>query len=139
MHYLTILNTIVFLGLAALHGYWALGGRRGFAAALPAAPNGTLRLRPSAGMTWAVALGLLAMSTLSAAHLAFEPGSAPSWMRLADGALALLFALRAVGDFRYVGLSKRVRDTTFARLDTRYYTPLCLLLAAGCAWLARAA
>ena len=136
MFWLAAFNALVFLALAGLHIYWALGGRQGLAKALPAAADGSLPLRPSAGLTGAVALGLLAMSGLSAAHLALGPAAAPGWLRGAEGGLALLFALRAVGDFRYVGLSKRVHDTTFARLDTRYYTPLCGLLAASSASLA---
>ncbi|WP_460504163.1 DUF3995 domain-containing protein [Hymenobacter agri] len=125
--------------MAGLHGYWALGGQRGWAQALPAAANGQLLMRPSAGLTAAVAVGLLAMSSLNAAYLALGPGAAPGGLRLALGGLALLFTLRMVGDFRYVGLSKRVQHTTFARLDTRYYTPLCGLLAASCTALALAA
>ena len=38
-------------------------------------------------------------------------------------------ALRAIGDFRYVGFFKRVRDSSFARLDTLAYSPLCAGLA----------
>jgi hypothetical protein len=44
--------------------------------------------------------------------------------------------LRAVGEFRYVGLFKRVRGTKFAVLDTFVYSPLCLLLGAGVALVA---
>ena len=139
MLWLAAFNAFILIALAGLHGYWALGGQRGFALALPAAADGRLLLRPSAGLTAAVAGGLLAMGSLNAAYLALGPGAAPGALRLAMGALALLFALRAVGDFRYVGLSKRVHDTTFARLDSRYYTPLCGLLAASCAALAWAA
>jgi hypothetical protein len=47
---------------------------------------------------------------------------------LAAGLLA-----RTVGDFKYVGLFKRVRGTPFARLDTLLYSPLCLLLSLGVA------
>jgi hypothetical protein len=43
---------------------------------------------------------------------------------------------RAVGDFRYVGFFKRVRDSRFATLDTRVYSPLCFVLAAGVAFIA---
>jgi hypothetical protein len=41
-----------------------------------------------------------------------------------------------VGEFKYVGFFKRVRGTRFATLDTLVYSPLCLLLAAGVAWVA---
>ena len=40
--------------------------------------------------------------------------------------LAITFAGRAIGDFRLVGLFKRVRGTGFAKLDTWIYAPLCL-------------
>jgi hypothetical protein len=39
--------------------------------------------------------------------------------------------LRTIGDFRLVGVFKRVRGTRFARLDSIAFAPLCLLLAAG--------
>ncbi|GAA4053643.1 DUF3995 domain-containing protein [Hymenobacter glaciei] len=139
MHWLAAFNTFIFLTLGGLHVYWALGGRQGIASALPATPDGTLQLRPSAALTAAVAAGLLAMSALSAVPLVLGAATAPGWLRLGNGGLGLVFGLRALGDFRYVGLSKRVHDTTFARLDTRYYTPLCLALAASCATLALAA
>ena len=41
--------------------------------------------------------------------------------------------VRAVGDRKYVGFFKRVRDTEFARRDSRIYSPLCLLLGLGAA------
>lgn len=44
--------------------------------------------------------------------------------------------LRGVGEFRYVGLFKRVKGSRFARNDTRFYSPLCLMLAAGLFYLA---
>jgi Protein of unknown function (DUF3995) len=47
--------------------------------------------------------------------------------------LAAVMVARFLGDFRYVGVFKRVRGTRFADLDTRLYAPLCLALAVGCA------
>jgi hypothetical protein len=43
---------------------------------------------------------------------------------------------RAVGDFRLVGFFKTVRGSTFARMDTRLYSPLCVLLGIGMALIA---
>ena len=57
-------------------------------------------------------------------------------VRMATAALAAIFALRAVGDFRLVGFFKRRSESAFARWDTRLYSPLCALLAAGFASLA---
>jgi hypothetical protein len=41
----------------------------------------------------------------------------------------MAFLLRAVGEFRLVGLFKRIRGTAFARWDTWLFSPLCLLIA----------
>ena len=51
-------------------------------------------------------------------------------------ALALALFARAIGDFKYVGFFKRVRDSRFAGLDTLLFSPLCLLLAVGVAAIA---
>jgi len=46
-------------------------------------------------------------------------------------ALAAVFILRGIGDFRWVGLFKTRRGTLFARWDTLLYSPLCLLIGVG--------
>jgi hypothetical protein len=43
--------------------------------------------------------------------------------------ISLLFLLRTIGDFRYVGFFKSVSDTDFAFWDTILFSPLCLLIA----------
>jgi hypothetical protein len=42
--------------------------------------------------------------------------------------IALIFIARAIGDFKYGGFSKKIKTTSFAKMDTQYYTPLCLYL-----------
>jgi hypothetical protein len=56
--------------------------------------------------------------------------------RLGAPAVGAALLVRVVGDFRHVGLFKRERSTRFARLDTRYFTPLCAALALGVLYLA---
>lgn len=53
----------------------------------------------------------------------------PGLYRAGSYAIALAFAIRVVGEFRYVGLFKSVTGTRFARLDTLCFTPLCASLA----------
>jgi Protein of unknown function (DUF3995) len=43
-------------------------------------------------------------------------------------AIAAIFLLRAIGDFRYVGFFKKERGSKFAKMDTKFYSPLCLLI-----------
>ncbi|MEM6843120.1 MAG: DUF3995 domain-containing protein [Bacteroidota bacterium] len=40
--------------------------------------------------------------------------------------LFVIFILRALGEFNYVGFFKRVKNTEFARADSRIFSPLCL-------------
>lgn len=54
----------------------------------------------------------------------------PLYFRYSILLVAVIFLLRAIGDFRYIGLIKRRKQSLFALWDIRLYTPLCLILAA---------
>lgn len=115
--------------LGGLHLYWALGGTFGKDAAIPTR-NGEPVLRPSGLGTGLVAVTLFGMAALLAVSRGWIdlPGLNGA-SRLGAAIAALAFGIRAVGDLRYVGFFKRIRDGRFARLDTRVYSPLCVLLA----------
>ncbi len=54
----------------------------------------------------------------------------PNWILDYGGWLiSLIFFLRAIGDFRYVGFFKKVRTTDFAYRDRWYFSPLCSIIA----------
>lgn len=127
------LTCAVFIVLALWHVYWALGGRVAHLAALPI-KDGKPLFRPSAVGTFVVGIALMAFAVLVAINAGLlETAAAPAWLRWAGIAVALALLGRAIGDFRYVGFFKRLGDEPFARLDSRVYSPLCLLLAAGVA------
>ena len=119
---------VIFLLLALVHVYWALGGRIAWLAAIPEVA-GRPAFKPSALLTFAVAFALLLCALLLAGASGLIalplPGIVLKWLCLG---LALLLLLRAIGDFRIVGFFKRVRGTAFARLDTFVYAPLCAVL-----------
>ena len=82
-----------------------------------------------------VLLALAALIVLQRASLG--PALVPA--ALLPGAiwtLAVVMIARAIGDFRYVGFFKRVRGTTFATLDTKFFSPIVLVLGAGACWVA---
>lgn len=92
---------------------------------------------PSRAATLAVAIVLLLFAALMAAAGGLVNTGLSA--RLLTGlcyALAAGLLLRAIGDFKYLGLFKRVRGSRFATLDTLVYSPLCLLLSCGVAALA---
>jgi hypothetical protein len=122
---LAIVAALIFVALSALHVYWAFGGSGVRTAVIPTV-DGRPTLKPSMSATLVVAF-LLALSALIL--VAAVSGWAPTWLfRLGAAGIGLVLLARAVGDFRTVGFFKRVRDTDFARNDTRYFAPLCLFL-----------
>ena len=124
----------LLLAVSALHVYWAIGGRWGSSAALPAKPGSARPLFvPRLPETIGVAVVLAALSVV----LLIQAGEVPSiaengLTRWGVGIAAGVFALRVVGDFRYLGLFKRIKGTSFAYWDSRLYIPLCLYLAVAC-------
>ena len=128
---IAILLATVLLLLSGLHIFWACGGRWGIGAVIPTVEQGDQRLfTPPPLTTLAVAMALLVASLLVLLQADILNITLPIWIpRLGVWSLAIVFALRAIGDFRYVGFFKRVRHTMFARMDTQFYTPLCVLLA----------
>jgi hypothetical protein len=119
----------VFVALAALHVFWAAGGRAGGGAAIPSS-SGRALFTPSPLGTLAVAAALLGAALVTAAAAGWLGRGAPVRIGrpLAYG-LALVFALRAIGDFRYVGLFKSLGDDPFRSWDTWLFSPLCLAIA----------
>ena len=125
----------VFLVLAGWHVYMAVMPRVGSSesGAVPSVGGKPLFV-PSRNATLAVAVVLVLFAGLVAATAGLVslglPAVVLSWMSYA---LALGLLARAIGEFRYVGLFKRVRGSRFATLDTWVYSPLCLLLAVAVA------
>ena len=118
--------------LGALHVYWACGGRFGKGAVIPER-NGVPLLKPRAGTTLFVAVLLWAGSACLLERLGLLGEALPSGVVAgAVWVMALAFLLRAIGDFHYVGFTKRFTRSRFAYWDTRLYSPLCLLLSVSC-------
>ena len=92
---------------------------------------------PSPAATFAVAFALFAASLLvlgrAGVFASLVPAALLKWPTFA---LGCVFLARSVGEFRLVGLFKRVRGTSFARWDTFLYSPLCLAVSFAALWLA---
>ena len=124
--------------IALLHLYWS---NRGVVpnVSVPSHADGSPVIRPGRAASLAVALALVlaAVIVLGRAGL-WDVGLPSVLLRLGTWAIAAVFAARTIGEFRYVGLFRRVRDTPFARWDTWLFTPLCVGLAVAAAAIAAA-
>jgi hypothetical protein len=114
----------VLASIAALHVAWMCGARWGMRAVVPEV-SGRPAFVPGPQVT---ALVTVAFGAAGALVLGASRSASPvwTWLTLAG---ACVFALRALGDFRLVGLTKRVHGTAFARWDDGLFTPLSVLLA----------
>jgi hypothetical protein len=119
---------LVLALLSALHVYWSFGGSWGKSAAIPE-HNGRPAFRPGRLGTLVVAVLLAAGSLLVLGRAGLGPAaSLPSLSRVGAWGVAAGFGLRAMGDFRLVGLFRGEGTTRFARWDRRLYTPLALAI-----------
>jgi Protein of unknown function (DUF3995) len=121
---LQLINTIIFLIISGFHFYWALGGKLGSQAVIPQM-EGKMAFQPPVLATIFVALVMLI-----GAWLSWIPDGETDKKILIYGNLAIgiIFLIRAIGDFKYVGFFKKVKGSLFAENDSRYYSPLCLVV-----------
>jgi hypothetical protein len=128
------LNLVIFILISLLHIYWALGGKWGTGAVFPELENRAAVFKPPPIATLVVAGGLLGFAFVHAAALCLFPFITAYYLGICLIIIATIFALRAIGDFKYVGLFKKKKTGAFAQNDSRYYVPLCLLISLN-AWM----
>jgi len=118
---------LLFFVLACIHFYWALFGLKNPALVLPKKTSEEKAKLPSAPLTALVGFGLLLFALVFLNEVVRLVDL--SWLTHIQMGIGILFLIRAIGDFKYVGFFKTVKDSQFSRSDTLYYSPLCLLLA----------
>lgn len=120
------LTAALLIGICIIHIYWACGGFWGSKIVLP-----TIEAQQPVFVPGKLAALTVAFLVLSAAVLLIlqwelftivHPIFLVKWgCWICVGA----FSLRVVGDFKYFGLFKKVRNSRFSKYDTYLYTPLC--------------
>lgn len=118
---------VIFITLSAIHILWVLGVKWGLESSAPTS-DGVPLFNPGKPLTLLVAALLLAAAFVTTWRVGL-PNIGPAWIpRIGMWVFAVIFAIRAVGDFQYCGFFKRVRDTRFARNDSFYFSPLCIIV-----------
>ena len=129
IHLFITINTLIFLFLSLLHVYWAMGGKWAYEGVFPQNPTGEkpLTTQPGIVATLIVAGGLFLFALVTLGN----SGIFDQWLKIKYFHTGLwiitgIFLLRTVGDFKYVGFSKKIKGTLFAKKDTQIYSPLTL-------------
>lgn len=125
---LVSINTIIFITLSAIHFYWLAGGKWGLVLSLPSNPSTRdLLFKPSIMATLVVAFGLLLFAFVTFGNTGvFSFGLDQRYFKWGSLVISIIFLIRAIGDFKYLGFFKRIRETPFAKMDSKFYSPLCL-------------
>ncbi len=124
---LSIILSLILLTLSLIHFNWVIGGTYGFDISLPTKISGERILNPKKIDSAIVALGLLSFSLFYFFNSQLISYSLPEWITTyASWIIPIIFIIRAIGDFKYVGFFKSVKSTKFGKVDTRFFSPLCL-------------
>ncbi|MEO5582962.1 MAG: DUF3995 domain-containing protein [Saprospiraceae bacterium] len=131
-----LILVLIFLILSLFHFYWSFGGKKGREAAIPNSMDGSKLFNPGFLSTMVVAVGLLSFALYVLIKINLLTVHIPDWiLRYGLIAIALIFILRAIGDFKYIGFFATIKPSDkfgkpsqFAIMDKKYYSPLCLLI-----------
>lgn len=134
---LIALLIIVFLSISIIHFYWAFGGQKWAAGAVPDAwhegyfdPRSKTKIMMA---TLVIAFGFLIFIGIVASNYFNIIGPFNQEMaRIGTIIIGCIFGVRAIGDFKNFGLFKKKLDTVFSQMDSRIYSPLCLVIMLAC-------
>lgn len=120
----------IFVFLSILHIYWALGGQWYATKVIPLNEDNQPIFMPGKIATFIVAFGLMVFASLvliQVTSLKWPIGHTLAY-KYGLWLIIIIFLLRFIGDFKYVGVFRKIKNSSFGSNDTRYYTPLCLFI-----------
>jgi len=126
---LSIILLTIFTSLGSIHFYWLFGGKWGLEQALPTKEIGEKVIKPSKIATAVVGFGLISFGLFYLIKTDLFNFQVPNWIiTYGSWIIPSIFIIRAIGDFKYVGLFKKIKNTEFAKADSKWFTPLCLTI-----------
>lgn len=129
MNIIALLLFLIFAIISGIHFYWGFGGKWGIKAVVPTKDDQTPLFVPSTISTFVVAVGTLFFGVLYLIKFEFIQLSLPLGLdKYGFWIIISIFILRAIGEFNYVGFFKKHKSSQFAANDTKYYSPLCLII-----------
>ena len=127
--FLSIILLVTFTSLGFIHFYWLFGGKWGLEKALPTKEVKEKAIQPPKIATVIVGIGLISFGLIYLLKSGLINFQVPNWIiTYGSWLIPSIFILRAIGDFNYVGLFKKIKDTEFAKADSKWFIPLCLTI-----------
>lgn len=126
---LSIILLAIFTTLGLIHFYWLFGGKWGLEKVIPTKKNQMSTLSIPKFATLIVALILLLFSLIYLVKSRLINVQTPNLVtKYGYWIIPSIFILRAIGDFKYVGFFKKIKNTEFAKADSKWFVPLCLTI-----------
>jgi len=126
---LSITLFLIFTVLGGFHFYWFLGGVWGLEKVIPSKDNvvSTIQIPKLATLIVGLILISFGLMYLIKSNLINIP--IPIWItNYGYWLIPSIFLLRAIGEFNYVGFFKKIKNTEFAKADSKIFSPLCLII-----------
>ncbi|AMC10256.1 hypothetical protein Lupro_02855 [Lutibacter profundi] len=126
---LSISLLAIFTLLGFIHFYWLFGGKWGIEQALPTKEIGKKVIEPPKIATAIVGIGLISFGLFYLIKTGLINFQVPNWIiTYGSWIIPSIFIIRAIGDFKYVGFFKKIKNTEFAKADSKWFAPLCLTI-----------
>ncbi len=124
---LSIILFLIFTVLGGFHFYWIFGGIWGLEKVIPTKGNEVNTLSIPKLATLIVGLVLVFFGLIYLIKSGFTNVQVPNWVtNYGYWFIPSIFILRAIGEFKYVGFFKKIKNTEFAKADSKIFSPLCL-------------
>lgn len=125
---LSCLLFLVFCILSAFHFFWLFGGTWGLKYVIPTPSIKTSSQAIPKFATLLVALvlqafGLVYLKKTGISDLKINIPVFIYW------GIPIIFIIRVIGDFKYLGIFKKIKNTAFSKSDTKLFIPLCIGIA----------
>ena len=126
---LSLILSFIFGALGFIHFYWLFGGKWGLKHVVPTKAGEESFSAPPKFATFLVAIILILFALIYLLKSGCITINTPTWVEnYCYWVIPSIFILRAIGDFNYVGFFKKIKNTHFANADTKWFSPLCIII-----------
>lgn len=126
---LSFILFLIFIVLGTFHFYWFFGGNWGVTAVIPTKKNTSINAQIPKIATLIVAFVLIFFGWVYLLKSGFVyVKNTNCFTPYVYWIIPFIFILRAIGEFNYVGFFKKIRNTEFAKADSKLFSPLCLFI-----------
>jgi len=126
-----LINANILIAVGILNVYFLLGGKNSIEYFFPTnSPFRKKHIKPKKVKLLFVSVALFIMAFFFVEQMAgFTKIFNADAFKWGNKIIAVIFVLRAFGNFTYLGFTKSFKKGTFAKLDTFLYSPVCLVIA----------